>query len=103
MALDEIIFELGESGEDYYGAATPPLIQSNNFLFNSVQDMRHALENEHEVPFYTRGSNPTTDMLRKKMAALEKTEDALIFSSGSAAGFLRRSYYMRSKTVQLDG
>lgn len=85
MDLDEILFELGEDNEAYFGAATPPLIQSNNFLYNTVQDMRHALEYEHEVPFYTRGSNPTTDILRKKMAALEKTEDALIFSSGSAA------------------
>ncbi len=85
MDIDEAIFELGESSSAYFGAATPPLIQSNNFLFDNVEQMKYALQNEHEVPFYTRGSNPTTNMLRKKMAALEKTEDALIFSSGSAA------------------
>ncbi|MGB3467508.1 MAG: aminotransferase class V-fold PLP-dependent enzyme [Cyclobacteriaceae bacterium] len=85
MELDEILFELGEDNEAYFGAATPPLIQSNNFLYKSVEAMRHALNHEDEVPFYTRGSNPTTDILRKKMAALEKTEDSLIFSSGSAA------------------
>lgn len=85
MEQDEILFELGEDNEAYFGAATPPLIQSNNFLYKSVKAMRHALSHEHEVPFYTRGSNPTTDILRKKMAALEKTEDSLIFSSGSAA------------------
>lgn len=85
MRVDEILFELGESAENYFGAATPPLIQSNNFLFKNVADMREALNHEQDIPFYTRGSNPTTDILRKKMAALEKTEDALIFSSGSAA------------------
>jgi len=85
MNIDEAIFELGESSSSYFGAATPPLIQSNNFIFENVEKMKHALQNEHEVPFYTRGSNPTTDILRKKVAALEKTEDALIFSSGSAA------------------
>ena len=85
MDVDEVLFELGESAVDYFGAATPPLIQSNNFLFSDVAAMRHALTHEQDVPFYTRGSNPTTDILRKKMAALEKTEDALIFASGSAA------------------
>lgn len=47
--------------------------------------MRELLRREAEQPFYTRGNNPTTDILRKKVAALEKAEDALIFSSGSAA------------------
>ncbi|MEO1655344.1 MAG: aminotransferase class I/II-fold pyridoxal phosphate-dependent enzyme, partial [Bacteroidota bacterium] len=31
------------------------------------------------------GNNPTTDILRKKLAALAGSEDALIFASGSAA------------------
>ena len=34
---------------------------------------------------YTRGNNPTVEILRKKIAALEGSEDALITSSGSAA------------------
>lgn len=47
--------------------------------------MRTKLEHELETPFYTRGYNPTVAILRKKIAALEKTEDALVFASGSAA------------------
>ncbi len=47
--------------------------------------MRKGLEREFEDPFYTRGNNPTVEILRKKMAALEGAEDALIFSSGSTA------------------
>jgi cystathionine beta-lyase/cystathionine gamma-synthase len=47
--------------------------------------MRHALKNESSVPFYTRGCNPTIEMLNKKMAALENAEAALSFGSGSAA------------------
>lgn len=47
--------------------------------------MRNALKNEFETPFYSRGYNPTTAMLRKKLAALEGTEDALVCGSGSAA------------------
>jgi cystathionine beta-lyase/cystathionine gamma-synthase len=34
---------------------------------------------------YTRGNNPTVEILRRKLAALEGTEDALVFSSGAGA------------------
>lgn len=47
--------------------------------------MREKLKHELETPFYTRGYNPTVTILRKKLAALEGAEDALVFSSGSAA------------------
>jgi cystathionine beta-lyase/cystathionine gamma-synthase len=47
--------------------------------------LRNNINNECKVPFYTRGNNPTVTILRKKMAALERTEDALITSSGCAA------------------
>lgn len=47
--------------------------------------MRDRLKREMETPFYTRGYNPTVAMLRKKLAALEGTEEALVFASGSAA------------------
>jgi cystathionine beta-lyase/cystathionine gamma-synthase len=50
-----------------------------------VADMRHVLQHEFEEPFYTRGYNPTVGILRKKLAALEGADDALVTSSGSAA------------------
>src|SRR6185295_10569665 len=34
---------------------------------------------------YTRGNNPTVEILRKKIAALAGAEDALILGSGAAA------------------
>lgn len=60
-------------------------MQSSNFCFSSVKDMRDKLTRELETPFYTRGYNPTVAILRKKVAALEGMEDAMIFSSGSGA------------------
>jgi cystathionine beta-lyase/cystathionine gamma-synthase len=80
-----IINELGEDRAKYFNATTPPIIQSSNFVFNKVSDMREALKNESSQPFYTRGFNPTIDMLNQKMAALEQAEAALSFGSGSAA------------------
>ena len=36
---------------------------------------------------YSRGLNPTVDILRKKLAALDGAEDCLVFNSGAAAIF----------------
>jgi len=85
MSISEIINHLGEEREKYFNAVSPPVIQSSNFCFPSVQSMREALGNEFQKHVYTRGNNPTVEILRKKIAALEGAEDALITSSGSAA------------------
>lgn len=83
--LSWILNHLGEDRENYYNAVNPPMVLSSNFCFKTVSEMRTKLEHELETPFYTRGYNPTVAILRKKIAALEKTEDALVFASGSAA------------------
>jgi cystathionine beta-lyase len=85
MTISEIINHLGEDREKYFNAVSPPIIQSSNFRYKTVKDMRKALADEYFEPVYTRGNNPTVEILRKKMAALEGTEDALITSSGCAA------------------
>lgn len=85
MDLSYIINHLGEEREDYFRAAAPPIIQASNFTFPSVDEMRNSLAHEMDVPFYTRGHNPTVAILRKKLAALEGAEECLVFSSGSAA------------------
>ena len=40
---------------------------------------------KNNIPFYTRGHNPTTKIFEKKIAALESTESAIALSSGMAA------------------
>ncbi|MGQ0828730.1 MAG: trans-sulfuration enzyme family protein [Bacteroidota bacterium] len=84
MDLSFILNHLGEEREEYYGAVAPPVFQSTNFCFKTVGEMREKLTRELETPFYTRGYNPTVGALRKKVAALEGAEDAIVFSSGSA-------------------
>ena len=85
MEQSYILNQLGEERDDYFGAIAPPIMQSCNFGFADVNGMRMALQNEAETPFYTRGFNPTVGILRKKLAALAGSEDALVFASGSAA------------------
>jgi cystathionine beta-lyase/cystathionine gamma-synthase len=83
--LSHILNHLGEERELYFNAIAPPIMQSSNFAFENVEDLRVSLMDEYHVPIYSRGNNPTVEILRKKMAALEGTEDALVFGSGSAA------------------
>jgi cystathionine beta-lyase len=85
MNLSHILNHLGEEREEYYGAVAPPIFQTSNFCFKNVKTMREKLTREMESPFYTRGYNPTVAALRKKIAALEGAEDALVFASGSGA------------------
>lgn len=85
MDISYILNVLGEDRENYFNAVAPPIMQTSNFAFKTVEEFREATKNELQSHLYTRGNNPTTEILRKKIAALEKTEDCLLFSSGVAA------------------
>ncbi|MEM1322711.1 MAG: PLP-dependent aspartate aminotransferase family protein [Bacteroidota bacterium] len=85
MDLDHILTHLGEERQHYFNAVSPPIIQSSNFVFDTLDDFRSAINNELTSHIYTRGNNPTVAILRKKVAALEGAEDALIFGSGCGA------------------
>lgn len=85
MDINTILTHHGEEREKYFNAIAPPIIQTSNFAFDSWADMQTAFQDELGNHLYTRGNNPTTAILRKKLAALEGTEDALVFGSGAAA------------------
>jgi cystathionine beta-lyase/cystathionine gamma-synthase len=87
MDVSYIINELGEERENYFNAIAPPIIQTSNFAFETVADLRKAFEDEMAGYLYSRGINPTVDILRKKLAALDGAEDCLVFNSGAAAIF----------------
>ncbi|MFN7326227.1 MAG: trans-sulfuration enzyme family protein [Chitinophagales bacterium] len=85
MNISEILNHLGEDREQYFNAISPPVIQSSNFAFPDLHQFRAAFADELNQHVYSRGNNPTVEILRKKLAALEGTEDALVFSSGAGA------------------
>ena len=85
MDLSFILNELGEERDNYFNAVSPPIIQSSNFTFKTVADLRSAMADEFGTNIYSRGQNPTLNILRKKLAALDGAENALVFSSGMAA------------------
>ena len=83
--ISYIINHLGEEREKYFNAISPPLFQTSNFAFRDVDELRKAIADEKGSLIYSRGNNPTIDILCKKIAALEETEEALAFASGMAA------------------
>ncbi|MEO6721138.1 MAG: aminotransferase class I/II-fold pyridoxal phosphate-dependent enzyme [Ferruginibacter sp.] len=87
MDISYIINELGEDRKNYFNAVSPPIVQSSNFVFDTVDDMRNAFMDEYSTYLYSRGLNPTVDILRKKLAALDNAEDCLVFNSGASAIF----------------
>lgn len=87
MDISQVINELGEDRELYFNAVSPPIMQTSNFAFKTVADLTKAFEDEMQGYLYSRGLNPTVDILRKKLAAMDGAEDCLVFNNGAAAIF----------------
>lgn len=87
MDISYILNEYAEDRENYFRAVAPPIIQTSNFAFEKVDDLRKSFEDEYATWLYSRGLNPTVEILRKKLAALDGAEDCLVFNSGAAAIF----------------
>jgi len=87
LDLSYIINILGENENENDGIhpVAPPIYQTSNFYFKTVAQLRDAISNEKENLVYSRGNNPTINLLCLKLAALEGTDQALVFGSGMAA------------------
>lgn len=85
MELSYILNEFGEERDQYFNMINPPIAQTSNFAFDTVDAFREALSDEYHAYLYSTGNNPTVDILRKKLAALDGAEDALVFGGGMGA------------------
>ncbi|MEP7236539.1 MAG: aminotransferase class I/II-fold pyridoxal phosphate-dependent enzyme [Ferruginibacter sp.] len=85
MDLSYIMNELGEHREEYFNAVAPPIMQTSNFSFETVDGLRKAFADEASAYLYSRGNNPTVTILSQKLAALDGAEDCLVFNSGAGA------------------
>jgi len=75
FGINTTCVHVGEVKDEQYKGAVSPIYPATSYAFDGV-----------EVKRYPRYFNtPNQEMLHKKIAALEKTEDALIFGSGMAA------------------
>jgi cystathionine beta-lyase/cystathionine gamma-synthase len=85
MELSYILNNLGEESELSAPSVAPPIYQTSNYYFRTVDEFRQAISSERDHWIYSRGNNPTINLLCRKMAALEDAEEALVFASGMAA------------------
>ncbi|RKD76357.1 cystathionine beta-lyase [Sinobaca qinghaiensis] len=75
---------LTEEGSTY-GEVTPPIYQSTIFTKSSFETFTKEQSEEDQHFVYSRGTNPTVQVLEKKLAMLERAEACKCFGSGMGA------------------
>ncbi|WP_080872268.1 methionine gamma-lyase [Oceanobacillus timonensis] len=83
--METAMIHEGYDSKELLGSLTPPLFQTSTFTFDTAEQGAARFAGEEEGHVYTRVSNPTVQILEKKLAALEKAEKGLAFASGMAA------------------
>ena len=73
--INTICTHVGGVEDERYKGAISPLYMATSYAFEDIDEKRY--------PRYF--NTPNQQALTKKIAALEHTEDALVFSSGMAA------------------
>src|SRR5262249_3523866 len=80
--------ELIHAGEEDRGVAVPlttPIYETTTFVFDSAQEVADYNHGRSKKYLYSRYDNPTVVAVEQKLAALERAEAALVFSSGQGA------------------
>ncbi|UAL11412.1 methionine gamma-lyase [Caulobacter segnis] len=75
----------GYDPADEHGALTPPVHLTSTFAFESAEAGGEMFAGTREGHFYSRISNPTTDLLERRLASLEGAEAAVATASGMGA------------------
>ncbi|MBI6217979.1 methionine gamma-lyase [Proteus sp. DFP240708] len=75
----------GYSPLDFQRALVPPVFQTSTFVFPTAQYGADCFAGKQKGYFYSRISNPTLELLEKRLAQLENGEGAVVFSSGIGA------------------
>jgi methionine-gamma-lyase len=87
MHIESKIVHGGQHPDEATGALSPPIYQTSTFVFRDADHGARLFKEEEKGYIYTRLSNPTIDLLARKIALLESTDAGLFFSSGLAAIF----------------
>ncbi len=85
MKLETIAIHAGYECETTTRAAVTPIYQTTSYTFRDTQHGADLFDLKEAGNIYTRIMNPTTDVLEKRVAAMEGGIGALALSSGMAA------------------
>jgi methionine-gamma-lyase len=72
-------------GEFPHHPSSTPIFQASTFFFDTIEAAGRVNKGTQKGYVYTRIGNPTIEVFERKLAVLEKAEDAVAFASGMAA------------------
>jgi O-acetylhomoserine (thiol)-lyase len=85
LHFDTVAIHGGHNGDPITKSRAVPIYQTTSYLFDSTDHAGRLFALEEFGNIYTRINNPTTDVLEKRVAALEGGAAALAVASGQAA------------------
>jgi cystathionine beta-lyase/cystathionine gamma-synthase len=86
QALTQAQRLLAHDAESYPdGAVVPAIAQTSLFTFDSFTEMAETFAGKRSRNVYSRTTNPTVSTFERKLAALERADEAIGFPSGMAA------------------
>lgn len=83
--LSTIAVHAGQTADPTTGARATPIYQTTSYVFKNAEHAANLFALKEFGNIYTRLMNPTTDVLEKRVAALEGGSGALAVASGQAA------------------
>lgn len=87
MEKDTIAIHLGYNNKQGNGETAIPISQTTAYAFRDSEHAANLFALKELGPIYTRLTNPTSDILEQRYAALEGGAAAIATSSGAAAAF----------------
>ncbi len=85
LKIETLVLHGGQEADPTTGARAVPIYQTTSYQFKSTEHAAKLFALEESGNIYTRLMNPTTDVLEKRVAALEGGAGALAVASGQAA------------------
>lgn len=87
FGFDTLAVRAGYVPDSDQHSVAPPIYMTNAYAFESVEYAKELFELNRPGNIYTRLSNPTTDVLEKRVAALDGGAAAVAMSSGHGVMF----------------
>jgi O-acetylhomoserine (thiol)-lyase len=85
QGFETLALHAGQEVDPTTGARAVPIYQTTSYVFNDSDHAANLFGLKEFGNIYTRIMNPTTDVLEKRIAALEGGVGALAYASGQAA------------------
>lgn len=86
----------GQEPDPVTNSRAVPIYQTTSYVFDSAEHGANLFALKEFGNIYTRLMNPTTDVLEKRLAALEGGKAALVLASGHSAQFIALNNFCRA-------